>query len=270
MPLWAQLLEDLRRRLRSGEFGEHFPSDADLVRHYAVSRQTVREAMRHLQQEGRIERVRGQGTSVRPRHIEQSLGALYSLYRSAEEQGFTQDSTVRFLEVRKNAEAASMLECDQDDPLVYLERLRLLDGRPAVLDCSWLPASWARHLLDVDFRRTSLYKELEMRCGIRPDSGWERLAPVMPTPEQRSLLDLRPRAAAFGIERLAREGARPVEWRHGVVRADRFQFVARWSAGRFDAAFEAPGNPAPTGTGDLRLGTREGGRATAANGHDWR
>ncbi len=226
--------------MAAGEFAERFPSDVELVSQYAVSRQTVREAVRHLQQEGLVERVRGQGTSVRRRPIEQSLGAMYSLYRSAEEQGFDQVSLVRHLEERRDADAAAMLGFGPDEPLVYIERLRLLDGSPAVLDCSWLPARLARRLLSADFRRTALYKELEQRCGIRPDSGWERLTPVIPTAEQRRLLEIGPRSAAFAIERLASEGTVPVEWRHGVIRADRFAFVARWSHGRLDAAFEAP------------------------------
>ncbi len=241
MPLWAQILTDLRARLGAGEFAERFPSDVELVSNYGVSRHTVREAVRHLQQEGVVERVRGQGTSVRHRPIEQSLGAIYSLYRSAEEQGFVQESVVRYLEERHDPEAAAMLGIGRDDPLVYLERVRLLDGSPAVLDCSWLPARKARRLLRADFRRTALYRELEVRCGIRPDSGWERLTPVVPSVKQRRLLDIGPRAAAFAIERLACEGTAPVEWRHGIIRADRFQFVARWSKGRLDAAFETPG-----------------------------
>ncbi len=245
MPLWAQILADLRARLSTGEFAARFPSDRELVHQYQVSRQTVREAVRHLQQEGLVERARGQGTSVLERPIEQSMGALYSLYRSAEEQGFVQESVVRFLEERTDALASAMLGCGAHEPLVYLERLRLLDGNPAVLDCSWLPSRLARGLLDVDFHRTALYRELETRCGIRPDSGWERVTPVLPTPEQRELLGLRSRTAAFGIERLACEGSTPVEWRHGVVRADRFQFVSRWSRGHLDASFEAPVPGAP-------------------------
>lgn len=241
VPLWAQILADLRAKLAAGAFSEHFPSDVELVREYDVSRQTVREAVRHLQQEGVIERVRGHGTAVRKRPVEQSLGSLYSLYRSAEEQGFDQKSSVRFLELRENASAAQMLGCAPAEPLVYLERLRLLDGSPAMLDCSWLPARFARRLLNVDFQHTALYRELEERCGIHLDSGWERVTPILPTPTQRALLDLGSRVAAYGIERVACEGDLRVEWRHGVIRADRFEFVARWGDGRFDAAFEAPG-----------------------------
>ena len=41
--------------------------------------------------------------------IEQPLGAIYSLFRSVEEQGFAQRSIVRRLEERSDAEAAGVL-----------------------------------------------------------------------------------------------------------------------------------------------------------------
>ncbi|MHB1444744.1 MAG: UTRA domain-containing protein, partial [Acidimicrobiales bacterium] len=93
-------------------------------------------------------------------------------------------------------------------------------------------------ILQADFRHTALYLELESRCGIRPDSGWERVAPVLPTADQRAILGLRTRTPAYGIERLASQGDLPVELRRGVIRADRFQFVTRWGQGRVGAAFE--------------------------------
>ena len=43
LPLWAQIVEDLRRRLVGGEFENRFPTDEELTRDYEVSRQTVRE-----------------------------------------------------------------------------------------------------------------------------------------------------------------------------------------------------------------------------------
>lgn len=240
VPLWSQVLDDLRSRLLAGEFAEGFPSDVEMTRHYDVSRHTIRDAVRRLQVEGVVERARGRGTFVRQRPVEQQLGTLYSLYRSAEEQGFVQESVVRYLEVRRDAEAAAMLDCGREEPLVYLERIRRIDGRPVVLDCSWLPARLASPLLEADFSRTALYRELDVRCGLRPDSGWERVRPVLPTAEQRELLGMRSRAPAYAIERVACQGSLRVEWRHGVIRADRFSFVARWGDGRVDAAFETP------------------------------
>jgi len=243
MPLWAQVLADLRGRLARGEFTGRFPGDEELRETYGVSRHTVREAVRRLQADGVIERGRGRGTFVTGTVIEQPLGALYSLFRSVEAQGFVQRSVVRFLEERRDEEAAKVLGRPPDEPLIYLERLRLADDQPIVLDCSWLPASLARPLLGVDFTRTALYHELQARCEIWPDAGWERLRPVLHSREQRELLGLDARSPALAIERLASSNAVPVEWRHGLVRADRFSYVARWASQDLGAGFEPSGAP---------------------------
>lgn len=229
VPLWSQVLEDLRDRLGSGEFAEQFPTDLELMDSYGVSRHTARDAVRRLSDEGLVDRERGRGTFVRATAIEQPLGALYSLFQSIEAQGFEQRSQVLRLVERTDAEAAGVLGVGADEPLVFLERVRLLDDEPIAVDCSWLPASFARPLLEVDFTRTALYEELRVRCGVQPSNGWERIEPRLPSGAQRELLELAPDVAVFAIERLASDDDRALEWRHSVVRGDRYAFVARWS-----------------------------------------
>lgn len=239
-PLWAQVLADLRRRLATGEFARRFPGDAELVESYGVSRHTVREAVRRLQAEGLLERRRGRGSFVNGPAIEQPVGTLYSFYRSIEEAGIVQESVVRRLEERRDDRAEAMLGCI-GKPLVYLERLRLAAGEPIALDWSWLPAELASGLLGADFRHAALYEQLAERCGIRLTSGWERIRPVVPARNHRAILEIDAQQAAFSIERFGMQGEVPIEWRHGIVRGDRFSFVARWASEHVDASFEAGG-----------------------------
>lgn len=243
LPLWAQVLEDLRARIGAGEFPDRFPGDVELVAHYGVSRHTVREAVRHLQADGVLERRRGQGSFVTGPRIEQPVGTLYSLFRSIEERGIVQESVVRVLEARRDETASAMLACP-GEPLVYLERLRLADGTPIALDCSWLPLELAEPLLSTDFHHTALYEQLAEQCGIRLTAGWERIRPVVPDREQRELLGTTTRQPAFAIERMGLQDDTPIEWRHSVVRGDRFSFVARWSSAQVDSGFEPTGPPA--------------------------
>jgi GntR family transcriptional regulator len=255
LPLWAQVLGDLRARLDAGEFLERFPTDRELVDEYGVSRHTVRDAVRRLQAEGVLHRERGRGSFVRQPRIEQPLGALYSMFRSVEAQGFEQRSRVRSLEERQDPEAASVLGLATDEPLIYLERVRMVNGSPVALDCSWLPADVARPLLDVDFSHTALYLELGARCGLSPTSGWERIRPALPTAEQRRILDIGPTQPVFAIERVASSGGRAVEWRHAIIRGDLYAFVARWDGGDHVATRLEPhaGTSRPP---DLRSGGR--------------
>lgn len=245
LPLWAQVLDDLRARLDAGEFAHRFPTDRELVEEYGLSRHTVRDAVRRLHAEGRLERHRGRGTFVRATPIEQPVGALYSLFRSVEDSGAEQRSVVRRLERVEGADAAAHLDLPPDAPLVVLERVRLADGEPLALDCSWLPADLASPLLAADFEHTALYTELRQRCGIVLDRGWERLRPGLPDARERDALGIGARDAIFRIERRAEARGRPVEWRTAAVRGDRFVFVSKWSAPDAEPTLAAePAEPA--------------------------
>jgi GntR family transcriptional regulator len=240
LPLWAQLETALKTRLDAGEFDDRFPTDAELVDQYSVSRHTVREAIRHLNSAGVLRRERGRGTVINRGRFEQPLGALYSLFRSVESSGASQRSEVVELREDTDPAVAARLELEPDEPLLYLERIRCADQAPLALDRSWLPMRLAGDLLTSDFERTALYDELEQRCGIRPDAGWERIAPVLPTPEQRRTLAMKRGEAAFFLERLGTAHGEPIEWRTTLIRGDRYRFVSQFSAGTAPSMAAAP------------------------------
>lgn len=226
-PLWRQLAADLRVRSDGGEFTHGFPGEVELGLQYSVSRHTVREALRQLRADGVISTGRGR----RPRLaapdpvIAQPTGIAYSLFSSVEARGLVQTSVVRVLAVRADGVIAPRLGLEESTPLVHLERLRLADGRPLALDRVWLPASIGEPLLDVDFRRTSLYEELA-RTGIPVTGGQETVRAVIPSGAEHHALGLQPPSAVFSLERTGTSSGVPVEWRHTLVRADRFALTS--------------------------------------------
>lgn len=239
MPLWAQLEALLKRRLEAGEFNERFPTDTELVDEYGVSRHTVREAIRHLNRTGILRRERGRGTVLNRAEFEQPLGALYSLFQSIESSGVEQRSEVLALREETNDLAAEQLGLDVETPLVYLERIRCAGGEPLAIDRTWVPASLGAPLLQSNFEHTALYDEMERLCGLRPNAGWERIAPLVPTPSEREVLQLRRGQATFFIERLSTAGGEPIEWRTTTVRGDRYRFVSEFEAGSAPALVAA-------------------------------
>ena len=67
IPLYYQVMRSLKEDIFSGRFGpeDRLPSEAELTRLFNVSRVVVRQAMKILEDEGLIVRVRGKGTFVR-------------------------------------------------------------------------------------------------------------------------------------------------------------------------------------------------------------
>lgn len=231
MPLWAQLESHLKQRLDAGEFDDRFPTDSELVQQYGLSRHTVREAIRHLNTSGILRRERGRGTVVNRAQFEQPLGALYSLFTTVEATGAIQRSQVLAQRTDVNPAVAAHLGLALDAPLFFLERLRCADDEPLALDRSWLSLDLARPLLKSDFVRKALYDELRERVGFAPDAGWESISPVLPSPDERKLLQMRRGEAAFFLERMGSVGGSPIEWRTTLIRGDRYRYISNFAAG---------------------------------------
>ncbi|MDA8148380.1 MAG: GntR family transcriptional regulator [Actinomycetota bacterium] len=229
LPLWAQLAQDLRRRMADGEFDEQFPTEEACARSYGVSRQTVREALRRIEADGLLVRERGRGTTLARPEFEQPLHAIYSLSSSLRSQGVVERSEVLAIGTMPAGDQGEHLGLAEDDPVVYLERLRFAGDEPLALMRSWLPTDVAGGLVESDLESGSLYDLLADRCDIRVTGGWERMRPCNPPPAERRLLCLPKREAALTVQRLALAGDRPIEWRVSTIRGDRYSFKAEWS-----------------------------------------
>ena len=64
---YIHLFEELKRRILQGEYqnGQRLPGENEMAGEFAMSRQTVRQALSLLEQEGFIQRRQGSGTYVR-------------------------------------------------------------------------------------------------------------------------------------------------------------------------------------------------------------
>jgi GntR family transcriptional regulator len=229
VPLWAQLIDDCERRLQAGEFADQFPGEFELCREYDVSRHTVREALRRLRERGVLDSGRGRTTKVRQDRIEQSLGALYSLFREVEARGMLQRSAVLACEQVTDLTAARRLGLDDDEPLLHLARVRFADEEPLAVDRAWLPLEVAAPLLDVDFSHAGLYDELQARADVQLTGGRETITAVVPSPDDEMLLALPAGVGVLRIERTAWVEDRLVEWRSTLLRGDRFAVFCEWS-----------------------------------------
>lgn len=247
-PLWQQLRADLEQRLDAGEFSDGFPSEMELCERYGVSRHTVRESLRALKDQGVITTGRGRRRRLTgpDEVITQPTGVVYSLFACVEASGRSQTSVVRVRDVRADGVIATRLGLEESTPLFHLERLRMADGLPLALDRLWMPASIGEPLLAVDFSHTSLYEELASITGIQVTGGEESVRAVIPSPAEHRTLGLEAPAAAFSVERTATSHGVAIEWRHTLIRADRFALTSTLSPSATGTSRSGPGGLALT------------------------
>src|SRR5579871_6525642 len=79
-PRYSEVADQLMFAIAQGNYplGSSLPSEAQLCERHAVSRHTVREAIRRLEVHGLVTRQQGRGTYVRQAHAVAPVGLLMS------------------------------------------------------------------------------------------------------------------------------------------------------------------------------------------------
>ncbi len=222
VPLWKRVSAELLKELQSGAFDTRFPGELELAQRYGVSRGTIRAALKPLRDGGRVEAHPGKKSRVQAGGST-AFGPLYSLLASVRDSGMAHRSVVLEQEVTKNPASAALLSLEADADLFHLRRVRFADEEPIALDEVWMPVSIAGILIDSDFTQTSLYGELEKRCGMVLNGGTERLSAVLAGPEHSTLLQCTAGSPLLLIERTGCHRAQSVEFRRTYVVGDRVE-----------------------------------------------
>jgi DNA-binding GntR family transcriptional regulator len=154
--------------------------------------------------------------------------ALMSFSEMAASRGLTASGRVLDLHVRPaTIDEAEALGLAPGATLFELERLRLMDDVPIMIDRSTVPLSLAPDLVEVDFSAASLYDELEQRYGLRPARARFAVEAVAADERQASLLDLQPGEPILRCHQLTDdEAGRPIEMCEMTYRGDRYRFRA--------------------------------------------
>lgn len=213
------------------EPGSPIPSERELCAMFDVSRTTVRTAIGRLVAEGVLQRDQGRGTYVAEAKVQQGLVATRSFSDGVARTGARPSS--RLLErglVAAPADVASDLEIEIGAPVIYLERLRLVDDRPLVLDRAYFRSEFEA-LLDADVERGSVWELLATAYGVSAERARETIEITSLGPEEARLLGEQVGAASFHIHLVTFDRLdRPIERVHNVCRAaTRFHLELRSS-----------------------------------------
>lgn len=141
MPLYKQVKEILLIWVQESENGTLLPTEEELCKRFGVSRQTIRQAISGLSEEGLVTRHPGQGTFVkRSKVIRDTRWALEDFNREMQSHGLKPETVVLSIHREKSMDFVSrQLEIAPDALVVVIKRLRFVDGWPMVVQQSYLP-----------------------------------------------------------------------------------------------------------------------------------
>jgi GntR family transcriptional regulator len=151
--LHERITDSLRSAIVAGEYppGSALPSEAQLRAIWGVSRGPVRHAIQTLANEGYLKLSRGKAATVRARPVLQNADSYtpFSQWARAAGHSFGQHTDSFSMHASDDA-AAALLGVTPGDRIFEMTRLRLLDGRPCMIERSMFIESVGRLLARFD------------------------------------------------------------------------------------------------------------------------
>src|SRR5438876_3967299 len=170
LPLYQQINHLLRHRILTGEYapGSKIPSESELCRDLAVSRVTVREALRALVRRDMLVKVHGKGAFVAadtPRRLQtvKYAGFLEDLQERVLKLTVTD---VEMRSVAAPADIAAALGLEPGADIIRIRRLRHIDDEPFSFTVNYLPAEIGKRIRAKDLYSIPLLKILQTELRI--------------------------------------------------------------------------------------------------------
>ncbi len=226
-PLHTQITEALRLQIKQDELraGENFPSERELAERFAVSRMTVRQALRHLRQENLIYHERGVGTFVSNRKLDVHTRNLSGFSEEMASLGLVPSS--RVLQLKRETPDERIvkdLDLEAGAEVFHLERLRLADDEPMAYESTFLPSALCPELDKIDLAKNSLYQVLADNYNVRMHHAAESLEAAAATRFEAKQLGIKENAPVLVVHRVVfTESNQPIESARTTYRADRYR-----------------------------------------------
>jgi len=173
--------------------GSQLPPEMELIETLGVSRATLREALRALEEQGFIIRKRGLGTYVREQSIVKDLSLNFGITEMIAQAGY--QPGLRDLAIRTDhatGAVAAALMLDDGAETLRIERVRTANNRPVVWSMDILSSALigGQSITEAYLEQKSLYAFLEERLQIRVARGVAQLFPTSANTELSAKLGI--------------------------------------------------------------------------------
>lgn len=225
--LYLQVIEKIKQDIKDGVYieKEKLPSEFELSKQLGVSRATLREALRILEEENVIIRRHGVGTFVNAKPLFSSgIEQLYSVTSMIEQAGM-KPGTI-FLSSSKqivSEDEVRLFDCKENDSLTVIERLRTANDEPVVY-C--LDKILEKDLPDsFTYQGESIFNILERNANIRVAYAVSHIEPLGYHNKISPLLQCDPETALLVLKQMHYdENDRPILYSLNYFKSNKFSF----------------------------------------------
>jgi GntR family transcriptional regulator len=226
VPLHIQVRETIRRQVKDGALIDktgRLMTEAELGRHFGVSRITIRNAISPLVDEGMFARARGRGTFLRSNQPENWVGRLMGFSETIRDAGYQAGAKV-LQQGMTNRHETGVRDQLQERAVWQLKRLRLADDTPIAIEHAFYPPDIGLELEKRDLTSIIMYSVFEDELGLAIKEARQTIGASLADPTSAKLLGVKAGSPLLSIERLtlAKDG-RPLELLRSVYLPDYFR-----------------------------------------------
>ncbi|MGO2952679.1 MAG: trehalose operon repressor [Lactobacillus sp.] len=161
------IAQDLLSKIKHQQYaaGTFLPSEKQLGDLYSTSRETIRKALGQLEQQGLIQKIRGKGSIILDlQRLTFPISGIESFKELTQHQKLVSETQVlKQIKTMSPSHFNGLTLTSQ--PAHYLERLRLINQVPVILDCDYLLSPLIT-TLPKTAGENSLYEYIEQELGL--------------------------------------------------------------------------------------------------------
>jgi len=189
IPVYYQLKNLIEKDIKSGVLkpGDSIKTEMEYCEEFKISRMTVRQALKELENDGLILRERGRGSFVSHLKIEQE--GLMSFTDMAKNKNMVPSTTVVSFNKIKAESIAEKLNLNPEEDIYQLIRIRNADNIPIAVEKVYLPVKMVPGF-EIKDLTGSLYKILTEDYDITILSSKTSFSSVMASDELKEQLEI--------------------------------------------------------------------------------
>lgn len=231
---YAQLAQSLVDNINGGDFpvGSLLPTEAQLCGHFSVSRTTVRQALRQLQDLGLVSSKAGVGTLVRAKYVKpqyvHAVQSVSDIFQYAKASG--EPKILGTKEIDADTDEAELLRCLVGQRWIKVESTRAFIRQevPLGLIHAYLPPAFSGALKLIAMRKEPMYTALEMVSGEQIYEVEQEFRAVTISARQARILKVKAGSAGlYVIRHYLNSSGKLMLVTLSVYPADRFSYAMR-------------------------------------------
>jgi len=204
IPQYKKLYETLRKHIIEGVYkeGDLLPSENELCQLYGMTRPTVRQSLAELANNGYIKKHQGKGSIVH--HLPREIGIL-SISGTTSAVG---DRNLRTRIIAKpiikqwdEGFMFQLSDLEKESGVIYMERLRLLDGIPIFYDISYIANINLPRITSRQFENKSLFQILRDNYQVEIKGGEQRIKAILSNLKISKFLKIKKGEPVLHLER---------------------------------------------------------------------